>query len=213
VISILDCVVLRQIVERDESIVRLMGYKMRNVVRTLLFALVVLCGFQLLSSTMILTGNPSWLQVLGIHAYRVLIGIQGAILLCMLACTIDFHLFASTDVQKAETSTHPRSSRIHLAIYFSLIAVLLRILYRTVELSQVFDPNSTLPHKEVYFYACETTLTLCAIAVWVFAPVSQRESGKHQYQQVLEDGQQGMMQRHHGSSDSSVDEEQSKAAT
>lgn len=186
--------------------------KLRNVVRTLLFALVVLCGFQLLSSSMILTGNPSWLQILGIHAYRVLIGIQGAILLCMLACMIDFHLFASIYMQKSETSTPQRVLKVYFAIYFSLITLLLRTLYRTVELSQVFDPGSTLPHKEVYFYACESTPTLCAIAVWIFVPVSKRERGKHQYQQLLEEQQHDVMHRHHGLRDSSLDEEQAKAA-
>jgi len=169
----------------------------QDLLKTLLLSLVSLSGLQLLASASILAGNPSWLQVIGILAYRILIGIQGCLILCMLGCVIHFHLcLEGVNKSEAQESTVHCWSLTLFGLYFSLSAILLRIVYRSVELLQVFDFNSILPHKEVFFYALESAPTLAAIAVWVIVPInhvgesSQKDVG-YQYQEIIEAVEEG----------------------
>jgi len=186
VINVLSCAVLHDLVRLRVPDLKIQTYKISSIVRLLLLALSILGGLQLLASTALLTGNPPALQMFGIQAYRVLIGTQGAITLCIILCALDCHLYGFTDARHHVSLWSLQLQKTFVPLYVSLTLVLLRVAYRSIELAQIFDPHSTLPHKEVYFYLCDTIPTFGAIAVWIYAPADFAVSAYQRYQRILD---------------------------
>lgn len=187
VISVLDSQVFVAITGTESKQPRTAGINRNNILQIGRTSLILLSGIQLLISTMVLTGNPSWLQVLGIHSYIFLISVQAIIMLVILSAVLHYSvevednhvLKASDDCQK----------RVLISAGCSMFFVLFRILYRIIELSQVFQHDSTLPHSEKFFYALETTPVFVAISVWCFVPVAmaddcERVEDSHDYQEL-----------------------------
>ncbi|KAH8597063.1 hypothetical protein B0O99DRAFT_671125 [Bisporella sp. PMI_857] len=137
------------------------------ILRVFVISIPLLTIVQLIACAMIVTGNPPETQQLGIKTYIGTIGIQEALVLCLFGLVIKFWLtMTKANNTRRQNHTWPRWQVISFALYFSLGALFLRIGYRMIELSQVFEANKKLPHNEIFFYAFEATPVLASLSVW-----------------------------------------------
>jgi hypothetical protein len=101
--------------------------------------------------------------MLGVQFYLVGIGLQGLVMVYVLALTVA--LQKKDDGRDTKRFQH---TTITYTLIISLVALLMRTAYRLVELS-AFSTGylQFLAHCEVYFYAFECMPVLTALGIWM----------------------------------------------
>lgn len=143
------------------------GVTSHTICWALIISLSLLTLVQLITCGMIVTGNSPGTQRSGINVYIGTISIQEVLVLYLIALVVKFH----TSMNRTNRSQLPNHEWaqwqvISLTLYISLGAICLRIAYRLIELSQVFQVNKILPHREIFFYGFEAVPILIALSVW-----------------------------------------------
>jgi hypothetical protein len=139
--------------------------------RAVIISILLLTIVQLTTCALIVTGNPPGTQKSGIEIYMGTIGIQGVLVLGLLGLVAAFRsAMARAGSLQRSIYKWAQWQVLSVALYLSLGAILIRIAYRLVELSQVFRPNTLLPHKEIFFYGFETLPILISLSVWTIVP-------------------------------------------
>ena len=147
------------------------------------FPLLILAVMQLTTCGLIITGNPSQIQQLGIKIYIGTISIQEVLVLYLLGSVWFYYSTMTKNTQQLD-SGWPQWRIITMSLFLSLSAIFLRIAYRMVELFQVFQAESILAHNEVLFYSFEAVPTIISLLVWVFVDIeniSQTRKDGHRY--------------------------------
>jgi hypothetical protein len=164
------------------------------VSRIVILCISILLSVQLGACAAIITGNPSRVQVAGIWTYIGTLGFQTALVLCLLGYITYFYT-SMQSFRKSQSLTEPdgKLALFLFALCLSLGGILVRIIYRLIELPQVFQPNTMLPHKEIFFYCFEGAPIFIALAVWIVVPLgSVCEMGstkwQYRYQEVCDEG-------------------------
>jgi len=154
--------------------------------------LLILTVIQLTNCVMIMTGNPPRVQQLGIKTYIGTISIQEVFLLCLFGMVVRFYSTMSTNTQRLDNTWH-QWHFISIGLFLSLGAISLRIFYRIIELSQVFQANAKLAHNEVFFYSFEAVPVFVALSVWTvvnMGDLTESVRTDDDYQQIHEPGSQ-----------------------
>lgn len=101
--------------------------------------------------------NHPEIQMKAITIYMFGIGLQQLIILGVLVFIIKFHL----------TSEPRKGIRTLLyALYLSLAAISIRVLFRLIEFSGGFGVDNKLVHSEMYFYGFEAVPMLFVLGLW-----------------------------------------------
>ena len=120
---------------------------------------------QLAGGTMASPSAPLDQQQKAIHIYMGGIGLQEFFILVFVGLCIDFQREASKYTPK--TSIFKSSWGILIcALYFSLAAITVRIIYRLIEFSGGMGQDNALTTHEVYFYILEAVPMLVALAAF-----------------------------------------------
>ncbi|KAJ5780210.1 hypothetical protein N7457_005370 [Penicillium paradoxum] len=110
-------------------------------------------------------------EMKGIHIYMGGIGIQQFFIVCFLVLVVQFHrsmLNLDRGCQLAENKRKWRG--LLYALYGSLIAITVRIIYRLVEFSGGYSESNPIPYREWYMYVFDGIPMALAIVVWNVAP-------------------------------------------
>ncbi|CAI7663034.1 unnamed protein product [Penicillium glandicola] len=107
----------------------------------------------------------------GIHIYMGGIGLQEFFILCFLVLAVQFH----RSMLKLERAGHlavekKNWRRLLYALYGSLIAITVRVIYRLVEFSAGYSESNPIPYHEWYMYVFDGIPIALAIIIWNFAP-------------------------------------------
>lgn len=185
--------VLANLVQSHDPHMQIAVLESSVVSKIVIFGTSILLSVQLGACAAIISGNPSRVQVAGIWTYIGTLGFQVTLVLFLLGCILHFYT-TMRPLGKLHLSTKSDGSLVlfSFALCLSLGGVFVRIVYRLIELPQVFQPNTTLPHKEIFFYCFEGGPIFIALAVWNIVPVgsiSQIRSSKKKfkYQEVCDE--------------------------
>ncbi|KAJ5373913.1 hypothetical protein N7517_005919 [Penicillium concentricum] len=107
----------------------------------------------------------------GIHIYMGGIGIQEFFIVCFLVLAVQFHRLMLKLERAGRLPVEKLNWRRMLyALYGSLLAITVRIIYRLVEFSAGYHEANPIPYHEWYMYVFDGLPIALAILVWNFAP-------------------------------------------
>lgn len=110
-------------------------------------------------------------QMKGIHVYMGGIGIQQFFIVCFLVLMIQFHRqMIHLDRTGRLFAEKLKWRGLLYALYSSLLAISVRIIYRLVEFSAGYGDSNPIPYHEWYMYVFDGIPMALAIVVWNFAP-------------------------------------------
>lgn len=110
-------------------------------------------------------------QMNGIHVYMGGIGIQQFFIVCFLVLAVQFHrLMLQLDRAGRLFGDKQKWRHLLYALYGSLLAITVRIIYRLVEFSSGYGVNNPIPYHEWYMYVFDGIPMAIAIAFWNFVP-------------------------------------------
>jgi hypothetical protein len=150
--------------------VKLLGITPKTLFRGLIVAIPLLAVEQLCASMLIAPKHrPSHFNntpnhaMLGVQLYLVGIGLQGLLMVYALALTV-----ALQKKDAGRDTKDPQHTITTYTLIISLVSLLMRTVYRLVELSAFFTGYMQfLAHSEVYFYAFECMPVLTALGIWM----------------------------------------------
>lgn len=110
-------------------------------------------------------------QMNGIHIYMGGIGIQEFFIICFLVLAVQFQRIM-LQLEKAGQLPVEKHNwrRLLYALYASLVAITVRIIYRLVEFSSGYGESNPIPYHEWYMYVFDGIPMAVAILIWNFAP-------------------------------------------
>ncbi|OQE39246.1 hypothetical protein PENCOP_c007G07880 [Penicillium coprophilum] len=110
-------------------------------------------------------------QMDGIHLYMGGIGIQEFFIVCFLVLALQFHRLMLQLERAGRLPVEKQNwRRLLYALYGSLIAITVRIIYRLIEFSAGYHESNPIPYHEWYMYVFDGMPMALAILVWNFAP-------------------------------------------
>ncbi|WEW56701.1 hypothetical protein PRK78_002149 [Emydomyces testavorans] len=122
---------------------------------------------QLVGGSMAGPGQSQDAIMRGIHIYMGGIGIQEFFIVLFLVLAIQFHRQA-LHLERRGVLVGPKTQwrKLLYALYASLLAITVRIIFRLVEFANGNEPSNPLPFHEWYVYAFDATPMLVATVIW-----------------------------------------------
>ncbi|KXG53751.1 RTA-like protein [Penicillium griseofulvum] len=118
-----------------------------------------------------MANNKGKQQMDGIHIYMGGIGIQELFILGFLVLAVQFHRLMLQLERSGRLPSEKQNWRgLLYALYGSLVAITVRIIYRLVEFSAGTEESNPIPYHEWYMYVFDAIPMVLAIGVWNFAP-------------------------------------------
>lgn len=110
-------------------------------------------------------------QMNGIHIYMGGIGIQQFFIVCFLVLAVQFQR-SMLQLERAGRLFGEKQKwrRLLYALYGSLVAITVRIIYRLIEFSSGYGESNPIPYHEWYMYVFDGIPMALAILIWNFAP-------------------------------------------
>lgn len=103
----------------------------------------------------------------GVHIYMGGIGMQEFFIAIFVGLAIKVHLDMLAAERKGLLAVEKTKwRRLLYALYISLLAITVRIIYRLIEYSRGFGKDNPIPYHEAYFYVLECVPMLIAIGTW-----------------------------------------------
>ncbi|KAJ5314073.1 uncharacterized protein N7443_000957 [Penicillium atrosanguineum] len=110
-------------------------------------------------------------QMNGIHIYMGGIGIQQFFIVCFLVLAVQFHrLMLQLDRARQLVGEKQNWRRLLYALYGSLLAITVRIIYRLIEFSAGYSASNPIPYHEWYMYVFDAIPMALAIILWNVVP-------------------------------------------
>ncbi|KAF7524461.1 hypothetical protein PCG10_005721 [Penicillium crustosum] len=110
-------------------------------------------------------------QMNGIHIYMGGIGIQEFFIICFLVLAVQFQRLMLQLEQTGRLPVEKRNwRRLLYALYGSLVAITVRIIYRLIEFSSGFGESNPIPYHEWYMYVFDGIPMALAILIWNIVP-------------------------------------------
>ncbi|KAG0156362.1 hypothetical protein PDIDSM_3540 [Penicillium digitatum] len=110
-------------------------------------------------------------QMNGIHIYMAGIGVQQLFIVCFLVLAVQFQR-SKAQLERAGQLPFEKQNwrRLLYALYLSLIAITVRIIYRMIEFSAGYGESNPIPYHEWYMYVFDGIPMALAILIWNLAP-------------------------------------------
>ncbi|KAJ5206976.1 RTA-like protein [Penicillium cf. griseofulvum] len=110
-------------------------------------------------------------QMNGIHIYMGGVGVQEFFIIGFLVLAVQFHRLMLKLEQAGRLPLEKQNwRRLLYALYGSLFAITMRIIYRLVEFSAGTGVSNPIPYHEWYMYVFDGIPMALAVGVWNFAP-------------------------------------------
>jgi hypothetical protein len=169
-VNVLDHIVLARMIHFFVPTKKL--WDIRPSLPTFLFVSLDIASFfvQLIGCGIASTNSSQEEAMRGIHIYMGGIGLQELFVIIFLALAVKFHI----EMLKAEKGSllagpKTRWRQLLFALYASLIAITVRIIFRLVEFSAGNTESNPLPNREAYFYVFDGIPMFIAIMIWNLA--------------------------------------------
>lgn len=125
---------------------------------------------QLIGGSMAGPGQDQDAMMKGVHIYMAGIGVQEFFIVLFLILAVQFHRrMHRLDAMGALVGPKTHWKGLIYALYGSLLAITVRIIYRLVEFANGNDPSNPIPYHEWYMYVFDAVPMMIAIIIWSIA--------------------------------------------